>query len=670
MLIPILFAGLSFAACAGAAQAWFRRPRARAGQEVSSRLIRELMLENNPLGMAHIQENTFTWVNPSWARIFGLLPEHLEGASTLPFHMDSMAYENFNKEASFCLARGESYSTDIRLRRVDGTPFWGRLHGRRLAPAPSLLLGHPAPPGAIWCLEDVTQRIEAQEELSESLGLKQRLIAFSPTGILLYRAADGSCMVANEAASRLADAPMASLLQDGFRSMESWKGSGLLAAAEAALATGTDQRLETRLLSSSGRELWVDAHFVPFMSRGERLLLLMQVDISARIRADRELQESLERYRVVVDSLNEGLAIVDVDLRFSFVNNRLARMLGYEVSEILGQFQSFLLAEEDFGIMQERLRLREAGARDNYEIRMKKKSGEKLHVLLSVAPQEDAQGRPLPCPILVTDISERKRVEREREELLSELKQKNKELETLVYVASHDLRSPLVNIQGFSQRLRKALDELKRRVEGALDLPELAGLKGAILPLLQERMPAALDYIRASGVKMDAIINGLLHLSRAGRMVLRVETLDMDQLLHSCAASMAFQLQSVEGTFRMEELPACRADSAQIAQVFSNLLDNAIKYRDPEQSLRVRVSGRVQGESVLYSVEDNGLGIPEEQRERVWDIFQRLDPTGATPGEGLGLTLVRRMVERNGGRIWVEAAAKTGCLFQVELPAG
>jgi PAS domain S-box-containing protein len=605
--------------------------------------------------MAHILDRNFVWVNQRWAQILGLVPGFLAGASIRSYHLDQESFEAFGQEAYAALDRGERYAADLRMRRVDGSPFWGHLTGTLLVP------GQPAQ-GAIWTLEDVTARVEAQDELAEALTLNRKLIDSSPTGILLYRAADGTCLLMNEAAAR-----MVAPTRESFRRLETWRGSGMLAAAEQALATGLDQRLETRLGDGDGGENWVEAQFVPFVSRGERLLLLLVMDVSERIRADRDLQESQERYRVVVDSLNEGLLIVGEDLHFTFVNERLAQMLGYEPEEVLGQFHTFILAEEDLGIMEERQRNRPVGARDNYEIRLRKKDGQTLHAILSVAPVVDAEGRPLASPVLVTDISARKRVEGEREELMGELKQKNKELETLVYVASHDLRSPLVNIQGFSQRLGKALGELKRRLESA---GSVEAYRDEVLPLLQERMPAALDYIRASGAKMDAIINGLLRLSRAGRMVLRVEALDMDQLLTSCVSSMAFQLQSAEGVIQVEPLPSCKADSAQIAQVFSNLLDNAVKYRNPDRPLRVRVTGRVQGRLALYTVEDNGLGIPSEHQDRVWDIFQRLDPTGPTPGEGLGLTLVKRMVERNGGRIWVEPAQENGCQFHVELPAG
>ena len=227
-------------------------------------------------------------------------------------------------------------------------------------------------------------------------------------------------------------------------------------------------------------------------------------------------------------------------------------------------------------------------------------------------------------------------------------------------------RSPLVNIQGFSQRLGKSLDEVERQLESCGSIEDL---RTSAQPLLRERMPAALEYIRASGVKMDNIINGLLRLSRAGRMVLRSETLDMNRVLEAAAAAMAFQLQEADGVLQLDDLPPCLADPAQTAQVFSNLLDNAIKYRRQGEPVRIRVSGRQEGGLAVYSVEDNGIGIAQEHRARIFDIFQRLDSQGPTRGEGLGLTLVRRMVERNGGRIWVESASGPGSRFCVELPA-
>ena len=241
--------------------------------------------------------------------------------------------------------------------------------------------------------------------------------------------------------------------------------------------------------------------------------------------------------------------------------------------------------------------------------------------------------------MLVTDISVRKRSERERDLLMAELEQKNKELETLVYVASHDLRSPLVNIQGFSQRLGRSLELL----EGQLDAGgSMDDLRAAALPLLKERMPAALEFIRgggggASGAKMDAIINGLLRLSRAGRMMLRAEALDMNRLLESAAAAMAFQLQEAEGEVLLEDLPPCLGGSgaggAGVRQSPGTTPSStAGRGRRCASGFRPR-SGDGQ---VVYGVEDNGIGIPVEHRAAHLRHLPAARPPGCHPGRRPG----------------------------------
>jgi len=626
---------------------------------MGSQHIQTLVLANSGLGIAHVKERRIQWANPKWAEIFGVQPSYLKGVSMAPFHADAAVFEAFGREAYATIEREGRFTGELRLRRVDGSPFWGFMVG-------SLLVsGHPEE-GAIWCLEDVSGRVEAQQERDDALKLNQKLIAASPTGILLFRAGDGACILANEAAARTVGGTVEDLLRQNFRRIPGWVGSGLLDQAEAALATGAERTLETVVTTSFGLTRQLACTFVPFKSRGERLLLLMADDVTERAQATAALRESQERYRTVVEALNEGLLIIGPDQHVSYCNDRVAEMLGYSPQELLGRYRTFIVAEEDLGLLESRRATRKPGATEAYELRLRKKNGEIMEALLSVAPIQDSQGRFVTSPVLVTDISVRRRTEREREQLMLELEQKNKELETLVYVASHDLRSPLVNIQGFSQRLGKSLDEVERQLAGSGSIEDL---RTAALPLLRERMPAALEYIRASGVKMDAIINGLLRLSRAGRMLLHTEVLDMNQLLEASAAAMAFQLQEAEGVLELEPLPPCKADPAQTAQVFSNLLDNAIKYRHGDDRLRIRVSGRVEAGLAVYCVEDNGIGISVEHRARIFDIFQRLDPQGPTKGEGLGLTLVRRMVERNGGRIRVESAPARGSRFYVELPA-
>jgi PAS domain S-box-containing protein len=264
------------------------------------------------------------------------------------------------------------------------------------------------------------------------------------------------------------------------------------------------------------------------------------------------------------------------------------------------------------------------------------------------------------------DIAERKRIEHEREQLLRELDRKNNELESIVYAASHDLRSPLLNVMGFGKLLQSASQDLHQKIE-ALNLPpeKLQEFQG----LLEKRIPQALHFITTSASKMDVLINGLLRLSRLGRAALFIEDLNMNQLFQSVLDAMHFQIEKAEAKVIMEDLPACKADAAQINQVFTNLLDNALKYRDPVRPLQITISSQPYGQHIVYTIEDNGLGIAQEHQEKIWDLFHRLDPTGAVPGEGLGLTLVVRILDRNNGRVWVESQPGKGSKFYVALPA-
>lgn len=253
----------------------------------------------------------------------------------------------------------------------------------------------------------------------------------------------------------------------------------------------------------------------------------------------------------------------------------------------------------------------------------------------------------------------------ELDETNAELARKNEEMESMIYSASHDLRSPLVNIQGFGQRLEKAVGDISARL-GQTDVPQ--EVPAALAKLLQERIPTALGFIKSSSLKMDSLINGLLRLSRAGRAQLAIQPLDMDAMLKDIAGTLAIQLQQAGAQLFIGPLPPCLGDAPQLNQVFTNLIDNAIKYRDPVRPLEIRVSAETDGRRVRYTVADSGVGIAPEYQPRVWELFHRLDPNGPVSGEGLGLTLVRRILDRLHGHIRLESTPGVGSCFIVDLP--
>jgi signal transduction histidine kinase len=294
------------------------------------------------------------------------------------------------------------------------------------------------------------------------------------------------------------------------------------------------------------------------------------------------------------------------------------------------------------------------------EIKNRAKNGSYYWVDTTIFPFIGANGKPRQYVAIRTDITQRKEDELRLKLLAEELEAKNKELEMIVYVVSHDLRSPLLNVQGFGSGLARACSVVKERLASSQD-PEIARQ-------LQTEIPRALHFIQAGVAKMDALLNGFLRFSRLGRVSLQIQNLAMDKIVQGAVQALRFQTDEAGATIEVEKLPDCVGDPTLIGQVFSNLLDNALKYREPTRRCSISVSGRVDDGQVIYAVRDTGIGIALEHQPRVFELFHRLDPK-KTSGEGLGLTIAQRILERQHGRIWVESRPGESTTFFVSLPA-
>ncbi len=259
---------------------------------------------------------------------------------------------------------------------------------------------------------------------------------------------------------------------------------------------------------------------------------------------------------------------------------------------------------------------------------------------------------------ITTDITDIKRLQ-------IQVESKNKELEQLVYIASHDLRSPLVNVDGYSRELAFAIDDLEAAVsEQALPREQLTTKIQSTLAEMRD----ALRYIRTSTAQMDSLLKGLLKLSRSGRAALTIVPIDMDTLVEKVLSALSWQIREAGADVRLDPLPSCRVDAIQMTEVFSNLISNAIKFLSPTRPGLIRISGTAAHGRAVYTVEDNGIGIAPQHQTNIFEMFHRLDPA-ATPGDGLGLTLVRQILSRLDGSIRVESVPDQGSRFIIEVPA-
>ncbi|RYY43294.1 MAG: histidine kinase [Sphingomonadales bacterium] len=253
-------------------------------------------------------------------------------------------------------------------------------------------------------------------------------------------------------------------------------------------------------------------------------------------------------------------------------------------------------------------------------------------------------------------------------ERTADLQRANDEIQRFAYIVSHDLRSPLVNVMGFTAELEAATKTLGTLIDRAeAEAPQIVAEEARLAA--REDLPEAIGFIRSSTQKMDRLINAILRLSREGRRVLTPEPIDMTALIISIRSSMAHQVEETGTTIRIEKpLPGLVSDRTATEQVFSNLIENAIKYRKPGRPGEIVVRGRLAGGRLIYEVADNGRGIDPRDHERVFDLFRR-SGVQDRPGEGIGLAHVRALVYRMGGTIGCESALDQGATFRVTLPA-
>jgi signal transduction histidine kinase len=317
------------------------------------------------------------------------------------------------------------------------------------------------------------------------------------------------------------------------------------------------------------------------------------------------------------------------------------------------------------------------------DFRIVQPNGTIRHIKSLARVKCNAAGRPVKMFGLNYDITERKHDTEQLRALNAQLEervvertaalaaanvvlaQKNEEVEAFVYIVSHDLRAPLVNIQGFASEIARSCGSLEQTLRDAALQPDI---KAAVLSIVQEDIAGALGYINASTMKFQRLIDTLLLLSRTGRQELRFEEADIRAIVDTTIASLRQAIQGSGAEVVVEALPSLRGDITALGQVFANLISNALKYLQPGRPGHIVVGGEIADGLAHYWVRDNGAGIPASAQPRLFQVFQRFHPDLAS-GDGMGLAIVKRIVERHGGRVWALSEEGVGTTFHVELPA-
>ncbi len=260
----------------------------------------------------------------------------------------------------------------------------------------------------------------------------------------------------------------------------------------------------------------------------------------------------------------------------------------------------------------------------------------------------------------------------------ADLREANEEIQRFAYIVSHDLRSPLVNIMGFTSELEELRSDIFRRIAtlsrevANKQMPEKADADGEpelTQPdqQLSQDFTEALGFIKSSIGKMDRLISAILNLTREGRRQFQPVAIDTRELIENIASTMAHQAAEADAEIRIEPLPDIVSDRLALEQIFSNLIDNALKYLKAGVPGDIRIRGKQKLGFAIFEISDNGRGIDPKDHQRIFDLFRRAG-TQDRPGQGIGLAHVRALVRRLGGTMSVSSALGEGSTFTITLP--
>jgi PAS domain S-box-containing protein len=500
-------------------------------------------------------------------------------------------------------------------------------------------------------IRDISVRKEAEKHLAQMEGRYRGLLEAAPDAMVVVNQGGEIVLLNVQAEKRfgyhrdeLVGQKLKNIIPEGFAER---LVADALRSVEDALAQqiGTGIELTGRRKDSS--EFPIEIMLSPLESAEGILVTAAIRDISVRKDAEKHLAQMEGRYRGLLEAAPDAMVVVNQGGEIVLLNVQAEKQFGYRRDELLGQKVKNIIPEG----FAERLiadgtrTAAEALAQQigtGIELIGRRKDGTEFPIEIMLSPLESPEG------VLVTaavrDITERKSSEQHLVKTVAELKRSNDELQQFAYVASHDLQEPLRMVASYTQLLAE-------RYKGRLDSDA------------DEFIAYAVD----GSNRMQVLIQDLLAYSRAGTNGKALREIPSENALKEALVNLRATIQESGAIVTHDPLPLITTDGTQLAQIFQNLIGNAIKYRGAAVP-NVHISAVKNGNEWIFSIRDNGLGIDPQYFDRIFVLFQRLHGQAEFKGTGIGLAICKKMLERLGGRIWVESQPEKGSTFHFALP--
>jgi PAS domain S-box-containing protein len=621
-----------------------------------------IVFEESPIGIEVFdKEGTLIGVNRACLDIFGITADEIRGFN---FFDDA----KITQEAKERLRRGEigrfliSYDLEKPEITTHFTPQKKGIIHLDIINTPLKSDGSSEVKGYLVQLVDNTAHRLIGDALTNSETRYRRLFETAQDGILILDADTEQIIDVNPFLLDILGYPKEGFLGKKLWEIGAFKDEEASRAAFSELQQKGYIRYEDLPLRTKDGQL-IDVEFVSnsYLVDHKRVIQCNIRDVTARKRAEEELKHAHQQLLDIIDFLPDATFVIDKDHRVIAWNKRMEMITGILKAEMLGKGE-YVYAVPFYRVprpmMADLVIQRDTEIERTYETTHFEDDiftaetyaplayGGKGGYFWGIAsPLRDCNGQIIGAIQTIRDIGERKQIEEKLQEYARNLKRSNEDLERFAYVASHDLQEPLRNVVSFSQLLSRRY-------------------KGKMAPDADE----FIEYIIEGGKRMQALINDLLEYSRLNTRAEPFESINCEELIDRVRQNLFFTIQENNAVIETTPLPSVNADPGQLALVFQNLITNAIKFRGEEPPY-IHISAENIGDMWKFAVRDNGIGIDPAFNERIFEIFQRLHTREKYPGTGVGLAIVKKIIERHGGQIWVESEMGGGSTFYFTLPS-
>lgn len=600
----------------------------------------DIIVENSSLGILLIVKDKIIKANKSFIELLGYSEVELKKLSLdeISSLEDSNLYDNLLQKS--LENDTKKFSIIRKFRKKNGDTLYGKTS------MSSLLDGKGDVEYNVAMIEDITQEKISEEKLRASEERMTDLIKNLQTGILLEDQ-ERKIVLANQKFCDLFGIAVSPDALIGINSEQSThKYKNMFLEPDVALGRIDHVIDQKEVVTADEMELLdgrtFERDYIPLFSNGEyQGHLWSYSDVTLRKNYRKNLEIQKEKYGSIIANMNLGLVEVGSDGNILMINQSFSDMVGYSANELIGKnvYEAIPIISDETDDLKQQHQKEEEGISDSYEVAVKIANGEKRFWLVSGAPRFDDAGNVIGSIGIHLDITSQKHLELQKENLLRELETSNKGLQEYAHIVSHDLKSPLRSVSALATWL---YDDYK----DSLDENGLYNLK-----MMQEKIEG-----------MDKLISGILKYSTVNNDVLDHTEVDVNEVIHEIKEIIYIPENVTIKT--KKKLPLIKADKTKIHQLFQNFLSNAVVNIDKPDGL-VEIDYKERSTHWEFSVKDNGVGIPKEYHEKIFQIFQSIGNNERSTG--IGLSIVKKIIDRYEGKVWLESQIGVGTTFYFSL---